>query len=42
MIGGVRVGHATDLRALTGCTVILPDRPAVGGVEIREIGRAHV
>ena len=35
MIGGVRVGHATDLRALTGCTVILPDRPAVGGVEIR-------
>src|SRR6185369_2525233 len=35
MIGGVRVGHATDPVALTGCTVILPDRPAVGGVEIR-------
>ena len=35
MIPGVRVGHATDPVALTGCTVILPDRPAVGGVEIR-------
>src|SRR4029453_11323757 len=35
MIPGVRVGHATDAQALTGCTVILPDRPAVGGVEIR-------
>src|SRR4029453_16585432 len=35
MIPGVRVGHATDAQALTGCTVILTDRPAVGGVEIR-------
>lgn len=35
MIPGVRVGHATDATALTGCTVILPDKPAVGGVEIR-------
>jgi L-aminopeptidase/D-esterase-like protein len=35
VIPGVRVGHATDPVALTGCTVILPDRPAVGGVEIR-------
>ena len=35
MIPGVRIGHATDPVALTGCTVILPDRPAVGGVEIR-------
>lgn len=35
MIPGVRVGHATDPQALTGCTVILTDRPAVGGVEIR-------
>ena len=35
MIPGVRVGHVTDPVGLTGCTVILPDRPAVGGVEIR-------
>lgn len=35
MIPGVRVGHATDKAGLTGCTVILPDRPAVGGLEIR-------
>jgi L-aminopeptidase/D-esterase-like protein len=35
VIPGVRVGHATDLRGLTGCTVVLPDRPAVAGVEIR-------
>jgi L-aminopeptidase/D-esterase-like protein len=31
----VRVGHATDPVGLTGVTVVLPDRPAVGGVEIR-------
>ena len=35
MITGVRVGHATDAVGLTGCTVVLPDRPAVGAVEIR-------
>ena len=35
MIPGIRVGHATDATALTGCTVILSDAPAVGGVEIR-------
>ena len=35
MIEGVRVGHATDPVGLTGVTVLLPDRPAVGGVEIR-------
>lgn len=33
-LGGLRVGHATDLRAGTGCTVILFDRPAMGGVDI--------
>ncbi len=38
MIPGLRVGHATDLIGLTGCTAILPDRPAVGAVEIS--GRA--
>jgi L-aminopeptidase/D-esterase-like protein len=35
MIPGVRVGHVTDADRLTGCTVILSDTPAVGGVEIR-------
>ncbi len=34
MIPGVRVGHATDAVGLTGCTVVLADGPAVGGVEI--------
>jgi L-aminopeptidase/D-esterase-like protein len=38
VIPGVRVGHATDLTGLTGVTVVLPDQPAVGGVEVR--GRA--
>jgi L-aminopeptidase/D-esterase-like protein len=31
VIPGVRVGHATDPVGLTGCTVVLPERPAVGG-----------
>ena len=35
MIPGLRVGHVTDTVGLTGCTVILSDVPAVGGVEIR-------
>ena len=35
MIPGLRVGHATDPVGLTGVTVLLPDRPAVGGVDIR-------
>jgi L-aminopeptidase/D-esterase-like protein len=35
MIPGLRVGHVTDATALTDCTVILSDAPAVGGVEIR-------
>ena len=35
MIPGLRVGHATDQVGLTGVTVVLPDRPAVAGVEIR-------
>ncbi len=34
-VPGIRVGHATDARGLTGCTVVLTDRPAVGGVELR-------
>lgn len=34
-VPGVRVGHWTDAVGLTGCTVLLVDRPAVGGVELR-------
>lgn len=32
---GFRVGHASDLRGLTGCTVILCEAGAVCGVDIR-------
>jgi L-aminopeptidase/D-esterase-like protein len=35
MIPGLRVGHVTDAVGLTGCTVVLSDAAAVGGVEIR-------
>lgn len=34
-IPGIRVGHDTNLEAGTGCTVILCDTPAVGGVDVR-------
>lgn len=34
-VPGIRAGHATDLRALTGVTVVLCDRPAVAAVELR-------
>jgi L-aminopeptidase/D-esterase-like protein len=34
-VPGVRVGHATDPVGLTGVTVVLCDRPAVAGVELR-------
>jgi L-aminopeptidase/D-esterase-like protein len=34
-IPGIRVGHDTNLEAATGCTVILCDLPAVGGVDVR-------
>jgi L-aminopeptidase/D-esterase-like protein len=32
---GIRVGHASNRGAMTGCTVILCEEGAVGGVEIR-------
>jgi L-aminopeptidase/D-esterase-like protein len=32
-VPGIRVGHAHDLQALTGCTVILCEEGAVGGVD---------
>ena len=34
-IPGLRVGHASDFDALTGCTVVLCPAGAVGGVDIR-------
>lgn len=34
-IPGIRVGHDTNLEAGTGCTVVLCDRPATGGVDVR-------
>jgi len=34
-IPGIRVGHDTDLEAGTGCTVLLCEPAAVGGVDVR-------
>jgi L-aminopeptidase/D-esterase-like protein len=34
-VAGVEVGHYTDLQAATGCTVLLFEEGAVGGVEVR-------
>jgi len=34
-VPGIRIGHWTDRRAATGCTVLLPDRPAVAGLDVR-------
>ena len=34
-IPGIRVGHWTDRRAATGCTVVLCEKGAVGGVDVR-------
>ena len=34
-IAGIRVGHVSDFEAITGCTAILCEAGAVGGVEIR-------
>jgi L-aminopeptidase/D-esterase-like protein len=34
-VPGIRVGHDTNLEAGTGCTVVLCDIPAVGGVDVR-------
>jgi L-aminopeptidase/D-esterase-like protein len=34
-VAGVRVGHATDLEAATGCTVVLPPPGTVGSGEVR-------
>jgi len=34
-VPGISVGHAQDMEALTGCTVILCEEGAVGGVDVR-------
>lgn len=34
-VDGIRVGHYTDLEAATGCTVVLCESGAVGGVDVR-------
>jgi L-aminopeptidase/D-esterase-like protein len=34
-VPGIRVGHATDLVGLTGCTVVLCEKGAAGGVDQR-------
>jgi L-aminopeptidase/D-esterase-like protein len=34
-IPGIKVGHWTDLEAATGCSVVLCERGAVGGVDVR-------
>jgi L-aminopeptidase/D-esterase-like protein len=34
-VAGLRVGHCTDPRRPTGCTVILAEAGAVGGVDVR-------
>ena len=39
-VGGFRVGHAQDLDAATGCTVILCDRMSPAGLDVRGGGPA--
>ncbi|MFN2168810.1 MAG: P1 family peptidase, partial [Anaerolineae bacterium] len=34
-VAGIRVGHAQDMDAFTGCTAILCEDGAVGGVDVR-------
>ncbi len=34
-IEGISVGHASDFSAVTGCTVILFDNPAIGAIDLR-------
>jgi L-aminopeptidase/D-esterase-like protein len=40
MLGTIKVGHADDPRALTGCTVFLPPEGTVGACEVRGGGPA--
>ncbi len=34
-VEGIKVGHCTDLEGITGCTVVLCEQGAVGGVDVR-------
>src|SRR6266513_4148381 len=34
-VGGIKIGHYTDLRRPTGCTVILTEAGATAGVDVR-------
>ena len=34
-VPGLKVGHCHTMAARTGCTVILPDSPAIAGVDVR-------
>ena len=34
-VPGIRVGHATNIEAATGCTVVLCEDGAIGGVDVR-------
>lgn len=34
-VAGIRVGHYTDINSATGCTVVLCESGAVGGVDVR-------
>ena len=34
-VGGLKVGHAQDLKAATGCTVVLCEQGATAGVDVR-------
>ncbi len=34
-VEGIKVGHYTDLEAATGCTVIVCERGATAGVDVR-------
>ena len=39
-IGGFQVGHAQNLEAATGCTVVLCDRMSPAGLDVRGGGPA--
>src|SRR5258708_4036439 len=34
-VGGIRVGHYTDIDSRTGCTVIIFDEKTIAGVDVR-------
>lgn len=41
-IDGIRVGHATDIKAMTGCTIAVFDEPVVPGVDVRGANAATI